>query len=162
MARGDWTAPTEVYPIVLGWGVELSVPGVFFLDGLGFNGGVSNNEIFDIAQYSTGDTIGYASIVGAAGNQVGLGMDQAGDQSLDFSSIQIEASQTLYIANASVNSSASNFTIAISVNPGGGLWFAQDQSGGVTGTVNIGNALNNPATDGFEGIFFASDSMSLG
>jgi hypothetical protein len=159
---GDWAVSAETYPITLGWGVELSAPGVYFLDDISFNNGNGNNEIFDIAQYSKNDTVGYASIVGAAGSQVGIGMDTSGDQSLDLSSIQVEASQTLYIANASVNGSNFNFTTAIWVQPGGSLVLGQDQSAGNTGTVNIGNALNNAATDGFDGINCQSDFLSIG
>src|SRR5262249_41281644 len=147
---------------VLGWGVELSAPGVFFLDDISFNSGNGNAEIFDIAQYSTNDTVGYASIVGAAGSQVGIGMDSSGDQSIDGAAIQVEQNQTLYIANASVNGSANNSTTAIVVAAGATLTLGQDQLAGNTGTVNIGNALNNVATDGFDGINCQSDFMSLG
>ena len=58
---GDWAPKGEVYPIVLGWGAELSAPGVYFYDPTGGNG-----EILDITSYSANDMLGSASIVGTA------------------------------------------------------------------------------------------------
>jgi hypothetical protein len=159
---GDWAPMAEAYPIKLGWGVELSAAGVFFLDTSG------QNEIFDIAQYSTNDTVGYASIVGAAGNQVGVGMNQANNtQTTDVSAIQVEGSpaQTLFIANAVVNGpgplSTGPLDSAIAVTAGATLTLGQDQSAGVTGTVNIGNTLNNYNTDGWIGIDCQSNAATM-
>ena len=77
---GDWAPAGEVYPITLGWGVELSAPGVYFNDNAG------NAEIFDINFYPGGtDTIGYASIAGTSGSNVFIGMDSLGDQATDNS-----------------------------------------------------------------------------
>jgi hypothetical protein len=145
---GDWAPANEVYPIVLGWGVDLSAPGVFFTD---VNG---DPEIFDIKGYSPNDTVGYASLTGSAIglNQVSIGMDSLGSQSSDASAIEVEAGNTLFIANAIVNGSAKNKTAAITVNAGGALALAEDQSGVVTGTVTIGNSKASAATDGYNGL----------
>jgi hypothetical protein len=156
---GDWPAG-DTYPIRLGWGVELNAPGVFFLDPK--STGV--NSILDINFYSKNDTVGYASIVGSAKSQVGVGMDSANmTQTFDTASIAVEAGNKLYIANASVNSSASNAGAreAFLVQGGGTLVLGNDQSGAITGTVNIGNALGQKATDGFQGITCATDVKNL-
>ncbi len=151
-----WNSPDEVYPIVLGWGAELSAPGIFFSDP---NDGGS--EIIDIDNFSANDTVGYASIVGTAGKVVTIGPDELMDQTLDTSMIQVEAGNTLYIANAEVNGSyetdarfnySSTRTTAITVTGGGSLVFGQDQSASVTGTVTIGNALNDLTSDGWKGV----------
>jgi len=149
-AGGDWAPAKEVYPIVLGWGVELSAAGIFFTD---LSGAA---EIFDVKFYSTSDTVGYASLAGTGANQVSIGMDSLGNQSTDASAIEVEAQSSLYIANASVNGSASKKTAAITVNAGGTLWLAEDQSANVTGTVTIGNDLANSKTDGYNGLVCVS------
>ncbi len=145
-AGGDWAPAKEVYPIVLGWGVELNAAGVYFRDVSGAP------AIFNIDFYSAGDSVGYASIVGTAASPVSIGMDSLGNQSTDTSAIEVEPSGTLYIANATVNGNASMTTTAITVNAGAALWLAQDKSAGVTGTVTIGNDDANSATDGYNGI----------
>jgi hypothetical protein len=153
-----WNPPGEVYPIVLGWGAELSAPGIFFYDP---NDG--GTEVIDITRVSANDTVGYASLVGAAGSVVTVGPDEFGDETIDKSMIQVEPDNTLYIANAEVNGSyeyqvglvgdyAYPKTTAITVNGGGALVLAQDKSAGVTGTVTIGNALDNDLTNGWNGI----------
>jgi hypothetical protein len=161
---GDWDPGSgERYPLVLGWGVELSAPGVFFFDPT--DDPRYHTSIFDIAFYSKNDKVGYASIVGSATRQVGVGMNAANNiQTPDISSIAVEANNTLYLANASVNGSASKIesSQAILVNAGATLVAGQDQSGAVTGTVNVGNALGQHATDGFMGIYCASDYASVG
>ena len=128
---GDWAVAGEVYPIKLGWGVELNAPGVYFID-VNSSSVPPHNEIFDVTQYSTNDSVGYVSIVGAQGNQVGIGMDSSGGQTWDSAALNVDANQTLYIANASVNTNASNGSgpVAIYVEPSGSLLFGQDQSGG--------------------------------
>ena len=148
---GNWPKG-ETYPIVLGWGVELSAGNVFFYDP---NGG--NGEIFDITAYSANDTVGSASIVGGAKALVSVGMN-SGDtvQSTDSSSIQVEAGNTLYLANASVNGSASNKTNAITVIGGATLTLGQDSSATITGTVTVGNAGSSASTDGWNGIVCTS------
>ena len=154
---GDWTAP-ETYPIVLGSGVELTAPGVFFLDA-NILAGVA---IFDV-------DAGNASIVGSAKSPVGVGMNSDDSVQTDaISTIQVEANNTLYIANASVNGSFSvgnNFDslAAIGLEGNASLVLGQDQSAGVTGTVQIGNALGVEATDGWAGIVCYPDyGNSLG
>jgi hypothetical protein len=162
---GDWAPGAEVYPIVLGWGVELSAPGVYFLDPLTSPNGPPNTAILDVNFYSANDTVGYASIVGTAKNVIGVGMNALNTaQTDDSASIQVEANNTLFIANAKVNSSTNNgdSIFAIAVQPGATLTLGQDQSSGVTGTVTIGNALGNVNTDGWEGIGCNSDFISLG
>ena len=80
-------------------------------------------------------------------------MNQASTvQSTDSSAIQVESGGTLSIANATVNSSAANMTAALTVIGGGTMTLAQDSSGVVTGTVNIGNTGQKAATDGWTGI----------
>ena len=150
---GNWLPAGEVYPIVLGWGVEVSAPGVFFFDPNG-DGGI----VFDIAQYSANDLFGSASLFGTAAGPVGIGMtSDNGQQTPDSQTIVVEQSGTLYLANASINGSAgvcSLFgpsSVAITIN-GGSVWFGQDQSASVSGTVNIGNTLGQFATDGCTGI----------
>ena len=158
-AGGDWAA-AETYPIVLGWGAELSAPAVFFVDAKGFG----NASIFDITNYSTSDTLGYASIVGTAKSPVGVGMDSSGNQLNDVAALAVEASNTLYLANASVNGSIDNpgSKEAILVQAGATLMLGQDQSGGVTGTVFIGNALGQDKTNGSQGIVCGTDGVNLG
>jgi len=157
---GDWSAPGEKYPIVLGWGVELKAPGVHFFDPP--PGGMGALGTFLIESYSEKDTVGYVSIVGSSAEQVGVGMSSVGTESLAYSAIQINAAQTLYIANAYVNGSATAQTNAFTVMPGGSLVLGQDQAAGVTGTVNIGNGMNNQPTDGYNGIFCKSDNVGKG
>ncbi len=161
---GDWTPSGERYPVVLGWGVELSAPGVFFAD-LDPDGG-GNVEILDVNFYSSSDTTGYASIVGAAGNPIGVGMNAANTlQTSDVATLAVEVGNTLYLANATVNNSYFNVNQYTSINPtsailvqaGATLWLGQDQSATVTGTVQIGNALGQDETDGADGILCTSD-----
>jgi hypothetical protein len=151
---GDWTAP-ETYPVILGLGVELTAPGVFFDDAY-VDAGVA---IFDI-------DAGNASIVGNATSPVNVGMNSDGSAQTDaISTIQVEANNTLYIANASVNGSFNNLDslAAIGLQGNASLVLGQDQSAGVTGTVQIGNALGNQATDGYGGIVCNGDIVhSLG
>ena len=141
-----WNPPGEVYPIVLGWGVELKAPEVYFYDAN------ANTAIFDIKAFSANDTVGYASLVGSALFPVSVGVDEFRDQTTDASAIQVEPGSTLYLANASVNGSETKDTAAITVTAGGTLVLAQDKSAAVTGTVTIGNALNNTSTNGYKGI----------
>ncbi len=156
---GDWAALNEVYPIVLGWGVELNAPGVFFLDPHvpGGLGGQPHIAIFDVDFYSANDTLGYASVVGTATSQIGIGMNGANTRQLwDTSALSVEANNTLYLANASVNGSFANYPysfVALLVRAGATLIVGQDESSRVTGTVNIGNALGQPATNGSNGIY---------
>jgi hypothetical protein len=132
---GDWLQGAETYPIKLGWGAELEAPGVYFLDRNG-----SHAEIIDITQYSSNDTVGYASVVGTVGNVIGIGVSSGLNNQLnDTSAIQVENGQTLYLANALVNGSAVNVSTAITVAAGGSLVLAQNQSGSNVGTVTIGN-----------------------
>jgi hypothetical protein len=154
---GDWTA-VETYPIGLGLGVELVAPGVFFLD---------SNIVADVAIFDVDS--GNASIVGSATNVVGVGMNSDDSLQTDaVSTIQVEADNTLYLANASVNGSYSvngNFDslAAIGLQSNASLVLGQDQSAGVTGTVQIGNALGQQSTDGWVGIVCNSDvANSLG
>ncbi len=160
---GDWTA-AETYPIVLGWGVELNAPGVFFLDA----NQTDDPAIFEVNFYSGSDSTGYASIIGAAGNPVGIGMNAANTVQTDAAAaIDVVKGNTLYIGNATVNGSFNNMDslAAISVHGGGGLMLGQDQAGSMAsmGTVNIGNALGQQATDGSGGIVCAPDfTDSLG
>jgi hypothetical protein len=140
---GDWSAASETYPILLGWGVELSAPGVFFLDP---NGGWTSTDTgptitadFFIDFYSPSDTLGYASLVGSAAAQVGLGLNADSTQrTKNLAAISVRAGRTLYLANAVVNGTQ----FVIDVGAGSTLQLAQDQSGLVMGTVHIGNASN--------------------
>jgi hypothetical protein len=166
-AGGDWAPATiETYPVQLGWGVELSAPGVFFADVVDTVNGTFRNEIFDVAVLGTGAT-DYASIVGGA-KPIGVGMNSTNatnsDQTGDTSAISVEANSTLYIANASVNGSAinPNSSQTFLVNPGATLVLGQDQSATITGTVTIGNALGQSGTNGYVGINCMSDFISLG
>src|SRR5262249_30821186 len=110
---GDWAPATEQYPIKLGWGAELNAPGVYFLDPdagvFTFDAGTTvDTAIFDVTSF-TSDTLHNASIVGTAKNPVGIGMDSTNTfQTADTSAIAVEKDQRLYIANASVNGSATN------------------------------------------------------
>ncbi len=145
-AGGDWAPAGEVYPIVLGWGVELSAPGVYFDD----PASPGNGEIFDIANFSASDTIGYASIAGTnQANQVWIGMDTLGDQSADSSAIQVEANDILYVANVTVNGSAAAQSTAITLVGGATMALGSDESSLITGTVNVGGP---GLTDGWTGI----------
>jgi hypothetical protein len=153
---GDWAPSGESYPVVLGWGVELSAPGVYFPDPKGSG----NAAILDVDFYSSKDTIGYASIVGSTSAPIGVGMNAANTlQTSDVSTLAVESGNTLYLANASVNSSLTNpYSVnSILVQAGATLWLGQDQSNTVIGTVTIGNSFGELGTDGFQGIVCAAD-----
>ncbi len=147
---GDWAPSGEVYPVVLGWGVELSAPGVYFLDPVG-----GNSSIFDVTPNSTLDTRGYASVVGTAMAPVGVGMNVSGTQQMDDTqAILVEDGGTLYLANAIVNGSASNSGQGLNVLSGT-LVLGQDRSGTVMGGVRIGmSASSDPdvSTRGYVGL----------
>jgi hypothetical protein len=145
---GDWPV-NETYPIALGWGVELSAPGVNFSDD-------NSPEIFDIAAYSANDTLASASIVGSATSLVVIGLSKAGAESFDKASIQVETGATLSLADAAVVSNATKKTTAIAVAAGGTLKLGQDASGGTQGGVNIGTNL----TKGWDGIVCASTATT--
>jgi len=150
-ASGDWTAEGEVYPIGLGWGVELSAPGVFFRGAIDAGSDVFQlGAIFELTADAGGDES--ASIVGTATNLVGIGMSQYGAKLLPYFSSAIAAGQgsTLYLANASVNGSWEYSIYAIDVS--GTLILGQDRSGAVSGTVRIGNDSANNLIDGWIGI----------
>ncbi len=158
---GDWAPDAgEVYPVVLGWGVEISAPGVFFFDG---DAG-TNTMLFDV-QDATGDSLGYASMVGVAASPINVGINSASTAvTFDSQAIAVEKSATLYLANATVNAGNNAFGdgSAILVNAGATLWLGQDQSAASTGTVYIGNDLGNLATNGNIGINCLSDGSSGG
>ncbi len=140
---GDW-GNGETYPIALGWGVELSAAGIVF--------GTPNDSFatFDIKHYSTDDGIGSTSIVGASGEApmaadggaVVIGIVPGSKGTAAFAAIQIETNGTLHIANALLNSSKLYQTAAIVIVGGGKLVLAQDQSGAITGPVDIGSDSN--------------------
>ncbi len=146
-AGGDWAPPGETFPILLGWGVELNAPGVYFFD-------LDGGGIFAIGSISSKDVIGYASIVGAHGHQVGIGMDLAGDQSQDRNVVEIEFGRALFLANASINGNAAFQTTALHLEPGATLVFGGDRTTAITeqtnitGTVNIGSSSGAPGYDG--------------
>ncbi len=145
-AGGDWAPAAEVYPIVLGWGAELSAPGVYFDD----PASPGNGEIFDVANFSANDSVGYASIAGTnQANQVWIGMDSLGTSPPTSSAIQVENNNILYIANATVNGSAAAQTTAITLVGGATMALGSDESSLITGTVNIGGA---GLTDGWTGL----------
>jgi len=145
---GAWAPVGEKYPIVLGWGVELFAPGLAFADpyagilyndaGVPSDGGSAHGEIFDIAQYSSRDTIGYSSIVGTAGYPLSVGIAGFGKYTPDPSSIQVEPGQTLYLANANVNGDANGSANGITVLGEATLLLGQDRSGVQVGPVNVG------------------------
>jgi hypothetical protein len=152
---------SEASPIQLGWGAELYAPGVYFSDACSF----LNNSVFEIGGYND-SAYPTASMVGASGNQIGVGMDQYGNQTYDNATIVVDNGRTLYLANASVNN---NYAVneffggsgdAITVAAGAILWLGQDQSASNTGTVNIGNNLGY--ADGWTGIDCQSDYSSSG
>src|SRR5262249_35903003 len=135
---GDWTA-NETYPIGLGWGVELNAPGVFFLDA-----DAGNTALFEV-KVATGDTLGYASIVGSAASNVSVGINAAQNlTTIDYQTLIIDDGATLYLANASIDSSGgtaglfASFASAIYISSSGTLVVGQDQSAGNTGTVYLG------------------------
>ena len=84
-----------------------------------------------------------------------MGWDSSENQPVASSSIQVEAGNTLFIANALVNGSTNNDTNAITVAAGGSLTLGQDKSDGVTGTVDIGTAYQ----DGWNGIVCQTDAV---
>jgi len=140
---GNWAPSDEVYPIVLGWGIELSAPGVYFTD-------QGSLGVINVTAFSAEDHVGYASITGSAVNPIWIGMDEDGDQSTDKSAIAVEAGSTLYIANATVNGNGARASCedpwfqdgfgstAIRVEGDAALLLGQDHSAAVTGTVHIG------------------------
>jgi hypothetical protein len=117
---GDWPAP-ETYPIVLGWGVELSAPGVVFRipdSGIG--------EIFDVKAYSSSDTLVNASVVGSETSPVGIVSTPPPQEG----AIRIES--VLYIANA-------NILGGIHALPSSYVFLGEDLAAAVTGTVYLGD-----------------------
>jgi hypothetical protein len=155
---GDWGAE-PAYPVVLGWRVELSAPGVYFLDAKQ----VGDSAVLEISAVSANDTVGSASLVGGATSAVGVGMNAANTlQTSASAAIEVEAGNTLFLANATVNGSATNGSTAILVQASGSLTLGQDESANSTGTVTIGNALGQAATDGWIGLFCDTDSISAG
>ena len=134
---GVWAPPGEVYPVVLGWGVELLASQNTFEDG---NGG--NRALFEIGAVSPNDLVGYASIVNA---YIG------GDQPNDPSAILVDPGSTLYLADSLVVSSLASENIAIEVSAGAGLVLGRDHSGARTGTVQV--SASGSGDEGFDGIF---------
>jgi hypothetical protein len=129
---GDWAAP-ETYPIVLGWGVELSAPGVVF-----HLPDADAGDLLDVRAYSSRDELGSASVVGSATSP--LGLDSAVDGG-DAGAILVET--TLYLANASLtHGGISIFGQVLHVGDGGVypygiLVLGADRAGVVTGTVYV-------------------------
>ncbi len=145
-ASGDWTPEGEIYPVFLGWGAQLSAPGIFFR---GVSDAGSPEAIFKLIADAGGTES--ASIDGTDANPVGIGMDHLGNQLSAFAAaIWVDQGSTLYLANASVNGNWNHDVDAIYAT--GSLILGQDRSGGVTGTVRIGNDLNTPNTRGNIGI----------
>ena len=138
----SWSRDKETYPIVLGWGIELSAPGVSF-DG---PQGMNYSHIFVVAQYSAQDTVGYASIAGSATSPVSIGL---GTEEYPMSTIEVATGSSLYLANAQVGDLGPKST-ALSVLDGATLVLGQDQPAAISGTVTIGT--NQQATIGWLGI----------
>ncbi len=164
---GDWDPAAEVYPILLGWNVELNAPGVFFVDPTSVLGVSFNQSIFYVAILGPGDADS-ASLFGTAASPISVGMNStnltADDQTDDVSAIAVETGATLYLANATLNGSFYNTDNrqSILVNAGATLIVGQDRSTTVSGTVTIGNALGVASTDGFQGIVCATQSPNQG
>ncbi len=132
---GMWVG--ERYPVVLGWGVELSASGISFGDG-----DVESRDLFEIGAVSPNDLVGYASVIGA----------EIGNPTSDRSTILVDPGSTLYLASASIFSNAADETTAIEVSAGAGLVLGQDHSGGITGTVEIGPEISTDSLLGYNGI----------
>ena len=140
-AGGDWQLNAEPALIVLGWGVELKAPGVFFTG-------------FDIS--TTGapnDGLNNVSIVGTATSPIGIGTALGGGQwAPSPSAISIESGNTLYIANAIVDGNDYTGTNAIGVAGGATLVLGQDRSAAITGTVYVGGYVFDGIRPGWDGI----------
>jgi len=133
---------TETYPIVLGWGAELSAAGVIFDDD-GFAA-----EVFDIESYSPSDTVGYASITGTPALPVAI--------DLSATTIQVEGGSHLYLANADLNSGG-----GVYLQPLASLTLGRDRSGLIEGTVAIGvkdPLVGSPGGGGFGILCFSDDA----
>jgi len=104
---GDW-GTAETYPVVLGWSVALVAPGVYFDD----EGG--NPELFDIASPQQPDG-GSVTISGSDEEDVWVGVSQAGIHSTDPTTIKIENEDALSIFEATVASSMTSKTTALTV-----------------------------------------------
>jgi len=140
-ASGDWNPEQEVYPIELGWGAELSAPGIFFA-----GSGNSGLAIFELSADAGAQS---GSIVGTGVNPVRIGMDQEGDQLMESAAISDGPGSTLYLANVDVNGS----TVGTAIDANGStLILGQDRSGAVIGPIQIGNDLANPQPIGGTGI----------
>ncbi len=157
---GYWEPTDEIYPIVLGWGVELSAPGVYFRDP---NVAGLDTGIMLVTFYSAADSEGSASLVGAAAALVHVGMDMDSHTGgmTNPAAILVENGSTLYLANANINSNANYYNIAIDVTGGSTLSFGQDQSGDIVGTVYIGNALKQFNSDGYIGIDCSGNAFTV-
>jgi len=138
----------EAYPIALGWGAELSAPGVTFL--VIEDAGLST-EIFDIGSYSASDTVGYASLTGTPALPVVVDTNQT--------AVQVEGGTHLYLANTVLRA-----VDGIHVQPLGRLTLGRDRTGSLAGTVVIG--LTDPtglfAGVGVDGISCFSDDAGNG
>ncbi len=144
---GDWSPAGEVYPVVLGWGVELNAPGVYFID----PSGNDNSAIIAVQAYSQNDLVGYASVVGSPGNPIGIGLNAAQDAQLtDGTAVSISGTR-LYLANALLNGRNNGDVAALSLSGGGSLIFGQDHPAAITGTVTIG--VPSPTSPGGLGVY---------
>jgi hypothetical protein len=124
-AGGTW-GESEMYPVVLGWGVELSAPGVIF--------GVTpaallGSCVFEISAVSPSDNVGYVIIAGIATSPVVV------QGELSTQVVFLDAGSSLYIANALLDDTRAGE--AIHIEPASHLMLAQDRSGKVLGTVTI-------------------------
>ena len=95
--------PSEVYPIVLGWGVGAERAGRLLHRR---QRRTPRSSTSPTTRPTTPSATPASSARPAA--RSAIGMDSLGNQSTDTSAIQVEAGNTLYIANASVNGSATN------------------------------------------------------
>ena len=120
---GDWApAAGEPFPVVLGWGVELSAPGVFFTD-------ISTvSAIFELGFYSANDTVGHAQH-----RRHDLPADRCRDESSQqppddgpCRHVEVGANQDPLHRRTVVNGNATTQTSAITVDPGGSLLLGQD------------------------------------
>jgi hypothetical protein len=140
---GEWPFADETNPITVGWGAELVAPGVYF-------------EAIEISTSPNDGGLDYASIVGTSANPVVIGISTTGEMPSSGASLAVKHGNTLYIANARLYSSVPNQTNALLVAGGASLDLGQDQSGGVTGTVYVGD----PAIQSYSGILCSFDTAS--
>jgi hypothetical protein len=165
-ANQNWGA-SETWPVVLGYGVTLKAPGIYFRDGT-----ISDPTMFAVKQ-GAGDNSTSVIIEGSAGNDIQIGRDNSGiDGGISQSSAQItvDGPMNLHLINATVTNLhvdcflfgcnvPQTYTYGVQVNAGATLTLGWDGLTG-TGPVTIAGSSTSPFFASNEGIHCAGSAAS--